>query len=90
MKFLILPNGLTRRTANCLTKAGIPIEKATIIKALQDGTLYPHLNPRNYGKYTHWEVCRWARIDKSTLSKGPSNLAVQAWLLRSSQRNIRD
>lgn len=67
MKPIKLPNGLTRKTANCLTKAGIPIEKKAIIKALKNGTLYPHRNPRNYGKYTHREICRWAGIDESTL-----------------------
>ncbi|HZI32328.1 MAG TPA: hypothetical protein VFF11_08290 [Candidatus Binatia bacterium] len=71
MKSIILSNGLTRRTTNCLTKAGIPIEKKAIIKALQNGTLYPHLSPRNYGKYTHREVCRWAGISKSTLANTP-------------------
>ena len=59
-------SGLTRKTVNCLTKAGIPIEKKTIIKALKNGKLYPHRNPRNYGKYTHREVCRWAGVDEST------------------------
>jgi hypothetical protein len=68
MKPISFPSGLTRKTANCLTKAGIPIEKKAIIKALKNGTLYPHRNPRNYGKYTHREVCRWAGIDESTLT----------------------
>jgi hypothetical protein len=67
MKASILPNGLTRKTTNCLTKAGIPIEREFIIKALKDGTLYPHRNPRNYGKYTHREICRWAGIVRTTL-----------------------
>jgi hypothetical protein len=66
MKPTSFPSGLTRKTANCLTKAGIPIEKKAIIKALKNGTLYPHRNPRNYGKYTHREVCRWASIDVSS------------------------
>ncbi|MGD0349094.1 MAG: hypothetical protein ABSB84_02100 [Verrucomicrobiota bacterium] len=69
MKAHILPNGLTRKTTGCLTKAGIPIEKETIIKLLQNGTLYPYRNPRNYGKYTHREVCRWAGVDESTLRR---------------------
>jgi len=67
MKPIMFPSGLTRRATNCLTKAGIPIEKKIIIKALKNGMLYPHRNPRNYGKYTHREVCRWADIDASTL-----------------------
>src|ERR1035441_7116835 len=58
MKLISLPSGLTRKTANCLTKAGIPIEKEAIIKALKNGTLYPHRNPRNYGKCMHREVDR--------------------------------
>ena len=67
MRPITFPSGLTRKTANCLTKAVIPIEKKAIIKALNNGTLYPHRNPRNYGKYTHREVCRWAGVDESTL-----------------------
>jgi hypothetical protein len=67
MKPTNFPNGLTRKTANCLTKAGIPIEKMTIIKVLKNGTLYPHRNHRNYGKYTHREVYHWAGVDESTL-----------------------
>ena len=57
---------LSRKTINCLTKAGIPIEKSEIIKALKNGTLYPHRYPRNYGKYTHREVCRWAGLVDGT------------------------
>ncbi len=71
MKSIILPNGLSRRTTNCLTKGGIPIEKEAILEALKNGTLYPHRNVRNYGKYTHREVCRWAGIDESTLRIPP-------------------
>jgi len=41
-------------------------EKA-ILTALKNGTLYPHQCPRNYGKYTHREVCRWAGVDESML-----------------------
>jgi len=67
MKSIRLSNGLTRRTANCLTKAGIPLELTVIVMGLLDGTLYPHQNPRNYGRTTHREVCRWAGIDESTL-----------------------
>jgi hypothetical protein len=67
MKPISFPTGLSRKTINCLTKAGIPIAKKAIIKALKNGTLYPHRNPRNYGKYTHREVCRWAGVDASTL-----------------------
>jgi hypothetical protein len=73
VKPIILPSGLTRRTTNCLTKAGFPIEKKAILEALKNGTLYPHLNPRHYGKYTHREVCRWAGVDASTLRTPPSS-----------------
>jgi len=65
MKSIILPSGLSRRTVNCLTKAGFPIEKTALIKALSNGTLSPHRNPSNYGKITHREVCRWVGIDES-------------------------
>ena len=67
MKSNILDIGLSRRTANCLSEAGIPIEKGAIIEALKNGKLYPHLHPRNYGKYTHREVCRWAGVEESKL-----------------------
>ena len=73
MKSIILSNGLTRKTTNCLTKAGIPIEKKAIIDALKNGTLYPYRNPRHYGKYTHREVCRWAGVDESTSLPPPSS-----------------
>jgi len=58
VKRVLLPCGLTNKTVNTLTKAGVPIEKQAVIEALKSGTLYPHLNPRNYGKITHLEVCR--------------------------------
>ena len=67
MKSIILPSGLSRRTVNCLTKAGIPIEKAAVIRALNNGTLCPYRNTRHYGKITHREVCRWVRVDELTL-----------------------
>jgi hypothetical protein len=62
MKPIKLQNGLTQKTVNCLTKAGIPIKKKAILNALKSGTLFPHRNPRNYGKYTHREICRWLGI----------------------------
>ena len=73
MKSIRLANGLTRRTANCLTKAGIPLEKEAIVTALQDGTLYPHRQPRLYGRTTHREVCRWVGID-------PTAVIAPGWL----------
>ncbi|HXT41545.1 MAG TPA: hypothetical protein VN887_16180 [Candidatus Angelobacter sp.] len=51
-----------------MTKAGIPIAKKAIIKALKTGKLYPYRWPPNYGKYTHVEVCRWVGTDSQTLS----------------------
>jgi hypothetical protein len=65
------PNGLSRRTIRCLLKAGIPINKQGIIRALKTGRIYPFHWPPNYGKYTHVDVCRWAGIDEKTLSSPP-------------------
>jgi hypothetical protein len=67
----LLPNGLSRRTNRCLLKAGIPINKQGIIRALKTGKIYPFHWPPNYGKYTHVEVCRWVGIDEKTLSPPP-------------------
>ena len=63
----ILSHGLSRRAANRLVKAGIPIEKDAVIKALKNGTLGAHRFPPQYGKYLHREVCRWAGIDEKKL-----------------------
>jgi len=52
MKTIILPNGLTRKTTNCLTKAGIVIEQKAIAKALKTGTIYPYYWPASYGLKT--------------------------------------
>ena len=68
MKSTILPNGLSRRTNHCLSKAGISIEKQAIAKALKSGKLYPYRWPPNYGRKTHDEVCRWAEVDPKSLS----------------------
>jgi hypothetical protein len=70
MKSILLPNGLTKRTADCLTRAGVAVNKKAVIKALKDRTLYPHCIPRHYGPDTHREVCDWAGIDPSTLLPG--------------------
>jgi len=67
MKSIILPNGLTRRTADCLTRVGVPVNKKAVIKALKAGTLYPNCIPRHYGPVTHMEVCRWVGIDPASL-----------------------
>jgi hypothetical protein len=63
------PNGLSLRINNLLTKAGIPIEKATVIQALQTGKLYVYHWPPSYGKFTHRDVCQWAGVDPATLTK---------------------
>jgi hypothetical protein len=79
MKPTNFPTGLTK-TLYCLTKAGIPIAKEAILKALTNGILYPHRCPRDYGKYTHREVCRWVGFDESTSrvlrAGGPRKLPV--------------
>ncbi len=67
MKSRLLPNGLSRRTNRCLALAGIPINKPVIIRALKSGKLYPFHWPPNYGQFTHFEVCDWARNDRHTL-----------------------
>jgi hypothetical protein len=61
------PNELPKRIKSLLTKAGIPIEKMAIIRALKTGKLYVYHWPANYGKYTHRDVCQWAGVDPMTL-----------------------
>lgn len=63
----LLPNGLSRRTNRCLFKAGIPINRKVIVRALKAGKLFPYCWPPNYGKKTHREVCCWAGVDPGTL-----------------------
>jgi hypothetical protein len=72
MKSIILPNGLTLRTANNLKKAGVPINKRAVIKAIKDGTLYPHCVSRHYGIETHRQVCVWAGVNPRGPWRGPS------------------
>jgi hypothetical protein len=72
MKAIILPNGLTKRTADCIIKAGVQVNKKAVAKALKDGTLYLNCIPRHYGPETHLEVCRWAGVDPSSLLTGSS------------------
>jgi hypothetical protein len=50
MQSRLLQNGLSRTTNHCLSKAGIPIDKKVIIRALKTGKLYPFRWPPNYGK----------------------------------------
>jgi hypothetical protein len=68
MKSIILPNGLTLRTANCLKRAGVPINKRAVFKAIKEGTLYPHCIARHYGIETHRQVCVWAGVDPRDVS----------------------
>jgi hypothetical protein len=67
MKSIILQNGLSRRTNRCLSNAGIPIDRQTIIQALKTGKLFPYHWPPQYGRYAHIEVCRWAGVDARSL-----------------------
>jgi hypothetical protein len=68
MKSIMLPNGLTKRNADCLVRAGVAVNKKAVAKALQDGTLHVHCIPRHYGPRTHREVCAWAGVDPDSLS----------------------
>jgi hypothetical protein len=52
-------NVLSKKALNCLATAGIPVDKEAVRKALETKILRPHSYPRNYGKKTHAEVCRW-------------------------------
>jgi len=63
MKSIILPNGLTRRTADCIKRVGVKVNKKAVIKAIRDGTLYTNCIPRHYGPATHREVCSWAGVE---------------------------
>jgi len=64
-----LGNGLSVRANRCLSTAGIPVEKKAILHALKTGALYPYRQPPLYGKKTHQEVCRWAGLSESFLSR---------------------
>jgi hypothetical protein len=68
MKSIILPNGLTLRTADCIKRAGVPVTKKAVVKAIRDGMLYPNCIPRHYGPATHREVCRWVGVDPTAQS----------------------
>jgi hypothetical protein len=65
MKAKLQSNGLSVRANRCLSTAGIPAEKETVLEALKAGALYPFFRPTLYGKKTHQEVCRWAGVDAS-------------------------
>jgi hypothetical protein len=67
MRRIMLANGLKKRTAHSITRAGVPVTKKAVLKALKDGTLYPHCVPRHYGPNTHQEVCDWVGIKPADL-----------------------
>jgi hypothetical protein len=81
MKPKPLSNGLSTRANRCLSTAGIPAEKEAVLHALKTGALYPYFRPALYGKKTHHEVCRWARLDESfvppTIPQGTMPLAIE-------------
>lgn len=58
-------HGLSWRAIRCLVTAGVAVEKAAVLRALNEGALYPFVRPTLYGKKTHQEVCRWAGVDES-------------------------
>jgi hypothetical protein len=55
-------NGLSMRANRGLTNAGIPAEKEAVLQALLSGALSVYSRPRNYGKKTHEELCRWVGL----------------------------
>ena len=61
------PNGLSNRLNRLLTLSGFTVEKNAIAIALRTGKLYPGFLPRNYGRYAHRDVCRWAGVDPASL-----------------------
>ncbi len=61
------PNGLSNRLNRLLTLSGFTVEKNAIASALRAGKLYPGFLPRNYGRFAHRDVCRWAGVDPASL-----------------------
>ena len=61
------PNGLSNRLNRLLTLSGFIVEKNAIAIALRTGKLYPGFLPRNYGRFAHRDVCRWAGVDPASL-----------------------
>jgi hypothetical protein len=61
------PNGLSNRLNRLLTLSGFTVEKNAIASALRTGKLYPGFLPRNYGRFAHRDVCRWAGVDPASL-----------------------
>jgi hypothetical protein len=53
--------GLPRRVRNCLTAAGIPLDKQAVLEAFRTGAL--SWRTPLYGKYTHRDVCHWLGVD---------------------------
>ena len=62
------PNGLSNRLNRLLTLSGFTVEKSAIAIALRAGKLYPGFLPRNYGRFAHRDVCRWAGVDPTSLT----------------------
>jgi hypothetical protein len=61
------PNGLSNRLNRLLNLSGFTVEKNAIASALRAGKLYPGFLPRNYGRFAHRDVCRWAGVDPASL-----------------------
>ena len=62
------PNGLSNRLNRLLKLSGFTIEKNAIASALRADKLYPGFLPRNYGRYAHRDLCRWAGVDPASLT----------------------
>lgn len=60
--------GLSYRAWRTLNRAGLPITKKAVIKALKSGRLSPTKGPSGYGPITHAEICRWAGVDMKSSS----------------------
>ena len=61
------PNGLSNRLNRLLTLSGFTVKKNAIAIALRTGKLYPGFLPRNYGRFAHRDVCRWAGVDPASV-----------------------
>ena len=77
MNSIILPNGLKKRAADCVTRAGVPLNKKAVLKALQDGILYPHCVPRHYGINIHKDVCAWVGVEPANLPRAASLFLIR-------------
>jgi hypothetical protein len=52
---------LPTRARNCLTAAGIPLDRQAVLHALRTGAL--SWRTPCYGRYTHRDVCLWLGVD---------------------------